>query len=104
MRADVCGIGASEIMSRFGVSRTTAWRAAKRGWICRQREATAPMTEDDGREVLEATRFVWDDDLRSNAILRCVELWRDILAAENRKQYMIRIALTEIRRRRTIRI
>lgn len=32
-RVDVTGLPAKEIQARYGLSRTSAWRAAKRGWV-----------------------------------------------------------------------
>ena len=60
MRRNVSGLSAKEIQGQFGCSRTTAWRAAKSGWLCpgyQRREIIQDVKADiDWNDMIAETK------------------------------------------------
>lgn len=79
----IAGMDAQHIQTRYGVSRTTAWRAASRGWLRHSDAPPAPVQDFDAsaayalaREIFQAKFGAWHrhrDDLIQSGILSMFE-------------------------------
>jgi hypothetical protein len=67
-----------EIMEKYDLPKTTAWRAKRRGWYAPNYHEKAVelgiMTDEEAIKLYQALEWVQDEDIVQDTMLRMVEL------------------------------